>query len=880
MPPAGAGTGAALPVAPAARPPALQTAALPLDHGATWRARRDPAAGVARVASGPAIHLVAHPDPAPAELDAAARAFLDRHVAAFGAPSRQLALAAARPIGDTHAVLLYEQHRDSLPVLGARVALLFRGPALAVVSSTAEPLPRAGAFTVARDRAVGAAHGALDAAGVTPHRRVVSQRRVLVPRAGALRPAWQIMVATSAPLGRLELLLDGETGAVLRAADLVQHAVVQITADVAPAEPGGAAIRRALPRWSADASPDGRADVSGAVTVTLDGPLASVTDALAPTASHQFTASGAEGIEELVWPAGAAPAEQLDAWVWVHRAIEYGRDLAPDVPWLSRPIGVHVNFDDGSGFPYCNAFYMPQVYTDEPTREDVHFFRAGGDTTYQCVNTASLAGVVLHEWGHGLHDHLLPAGLAPTFDETERAISEGVGDYVSASMLDDPRVRVDAILAPGASVTIEPRLADNQLRYPDDLRTTQLGSADVHWNGQIWSGTFWDLRAGLRDRYGAAGVRMADDLHARVLRASPTWASAYDLAIALDDDDEDPGNGSPHSCEINAAFAAHGLAPSPRPARGSLRFSHQPAAGAPLAVTITAAPGCGDLDPATVELRYAVAGGEELALPMTGSGDSFQVEPPAEAAGQVMSYRFVARTSDGAEASWPAGGARFGLALGEGPALAMWDFEDGGAGWTHGASSPAADDWEIGAPAGVAGDPSEPAGGGSVAGTDLGRLGNGAYDGGAVTWLESPPVSCGDCSGLRLRLRRSLALGAGDVARVMVGEQVAWQATGPLRDPGWIDQEIDLPEVPAGAGEIRIRFELESDAAVEAGGWTLDDVALLSGALGGSDVTGGCSAAGSGPGPAGGAALLLGLMALARTVLRRRGAGAPRVRNR
>src|SRR5690606_34947345 len=126
-----------------------------------------------------------------------------------------------------------------------------------------------------------------------------------------------------------------------------------------------------------------------------------------------------------------------------------------------------------------------------------------------------------------------------------------------------------------------------------------LISFDIHSNGQIWSGTFWDLRKQLITKYGyPIGVRTADELHAKVLAGSPGWTNAYSLAIALDDNDDNPANGSPNSCEINAAFSAHGLAISPVPGAGSLRFTHDPAAGqasGTISAQISSAPSCGTL---------------------------------------------------------------------------------------------------------------------------------------------------------------------------------------------------------------------------------------------------------------------------------------------
>lgn len=849
-----------------ARPAVLQRAQLPLDHGVQWRASVDPHTGLSRVASGPGLRLIAHPTPTHAEFDAVARQFLDRHRARFGASAAELVATGTQPVGSRHTAATYRQVVGGLPVLGARVQVMFRGPVAVVVTSSADDRLASGSFVLSAARAEMLASAELDTRQISSARSIVRNERALLPTDQALRSVWHLTIATDAPLGRHEVVIDAETGAVLRYADLIPHGVVQVTGDVAPPEPGAPSVHRALPGWS-DADLDGRAVVdAGALQVSLDGPLVGITDPLQPLATASFTVDGAQSIEQLSWPQ-TAPREQLDAWFWAHRAIEYGRQLAPALPWLNRKLGVHINFDDGSADPYCNAFYMPLTY-DEPTSEDIHFFRAGSTGSLDCINTATIAAVVLHEWGHGFHDHLLPDGLAYEYIESQRSISEGVGDYVAASILDDPVVPIDAIVAPNSSATLPPRHADNSLRYPDDLQ-----AGNVHWNGQIWAGTFWDLRGLLRSKYGATpGTRMADQLHADVLRASPDWTTMYDLAIAIDDDDDDPTNGSPNSCEINLAFAQHGLLPeSPAPNRDSLRVGHE----AELAVDepgdqdivaqLWALPGCGAVDPASPELHYRLGNGSIRQLAMNQDGDSFRAVIPAVADGSTLNYQIVARSHSGETFTWPQDGW-YSRSIGQSDRLIAWSFESGAEGWTHGADDPTQDDWAIGRPAGMSGDPSTPASGEAIAGTDLGDVGNGVYSGNMTrSWLASPAIDCGDCQDLGLRFRRWIDLAAGDQVRVSVGGTVLWQLDGPVTDIAWTQDEVDLaPVAEALRSGASVEFELISDGSGEGGGWNLDDVeivfSLTDPGNGGTDVVGGCAAAGGSRGPTGLVFLLAALL--------------------
>src|SRR5262249_42767194 len=73
----------------------------------------------------------------------------------------------------------------------------------------------------------------------------------------------------------------------------------------------------------------------------------------------------------------------------LNRIAEHGRSWLPGNTWLTAQLTDNVNIDDS-----CNAYWSPSFGT-------VNFFKSGG----VCANTGEIAGVFLHEWGHGLDEN-------------------------------------------------------------------------------------------------------------------------------------------------------------------------------------------------------------------------------------------------------------------------------------------------------------------------------------------------------------------------------------------------------------------------------------------------------------------------------------------
>jgi hypothetical protein len=111
------------------------------------------------------------------------------------------------------------------------------------------------------------------------------------------------------------------------------------------------------------------------------------------------------------------------------------------------------------------------------------------------VDDAEDAEVILHEYGHAIHDsQVLGFGTSPEAG----AIGEGFSDYWAVTVADVVAPTPDpACVADWDSVSYtstEPhclRRVDTDLQYPDDL------NGRVHHDGMIWSRALWDIRNAL-----------------------------------------------------------------------------------------------------------------------------------------------------------------------------------------------------------------------------------------------------------------------------------------------------------------------------------------------------------------------------------------------
>jgi Zn-dependent metalloprotease len=183
--------------------------------------------------------------------------------------------------------------------------------------------------------------------------------------------------------------------------------------------------------------------------------------------------------------------------------------------------------------------------TDHP-KDELRFGKGG-------VDDAEDAEVILHEYGHAIHD-----GSGFVFGSEEAgAISEGFGDYWAVDFSDIVAKRMgvpeleplpcvmdwDATFYTSTVPHCLRRL-DTNLHYPADL------DGEVHDDGRIWSRALWDIHESvknpmadtiiLKGQIGFTGKTMTD-------LANSTISTAQSLY------------GSSVAAKVRAAFHARGI---------------------------------------------------------------------------------------------------------------------------------------------------------------------------------------------------------------------------------------------------------------------------------------------------------------------------------
>lgn len=171
--------------------------------------------------------------------------------------------------------------------------------------------------------------------------------------------------------------------------------------------------------------------------------------------------------------------EQVMAYYWVTEAQKYIQSLG--FGSTLRPINME------SQAVRINQWGVDNSYSWD--KKDVLRFGKGG------VDDAEDAEVILHEYGHAIHDsQMTPFGGFGVSLEAG-SIGEGFSDYFAVTVSDVVAPTPDpACVADWDSVSYTSQIphclrrVDRDLHYPEDL------TGSVHRNGQIWSRALWDVR--------------------------------------------------------------------------------------------------------------------------------------------------------------------------------------------------------------------------------------------------------------------------------------------------------------------------------------------------------------------------------------------------
>ncbi len=712
-----------------------------------------------------------------------------------------------------------------VPVIGGRASLRFKNDRLFVFASEAVaftrplPLPQVSGDEAERVAArwIGEQHQGLSLReGAT---------LVALPLVGSgrseLRAAFRVMVDASAPVARYAVYVDAQRGAPVARDQLLRFGSTQVRFDAPVRGPDG--VRKEYPARLLNlqldgvfAQTDGEGVVSwegaGAVELGAHGARISVQSQDGSDASATL---GAVDGEPLTWSMASDERgdAQLSAYVHGNVVKEHALGFAPLLPFVKSKLATRVNRADPQG---CNAFW------DGSTMN----FLVGNAS---CNNTARVADVVYHEFGHGFHQFAIIAGAGAL----DPSLGEGTGDIMTAT------VTHDALLGPGFYVGSDAPLRDmgSGLRWPDDI------SWDPHETGLIWAGAMWDLRTYLVAELGPeAGHALTDQLYFQAIRRSSSIPTTYAEVLAADDDDGDLANGTPHVCAINRAFVAHGL--SPVLDEAGLVLRHTPltvvhAGGEPHPIEVKAErlyPQCAQTPLDHVDLRYRVGGVGKL-VALEGDGEVYRGVIPPQPAGTSLGYGILGSAAVNGK-SLPDNRAddEYSVFVGEVTPLYCNDFEAQIDGWIFGDAKGNKGDFQWGAPGGESGDPVAAFSGEKVIGDRL--SGDGAYKRNQTMFAESPVIDRAGHERVRLQFRRWLSVedGVFDQAKISVNGREIWANQGTDESDGslshedreWRFVDLDLSSVLSDAETtIQLRFELQSDPQTQLGGWNLDDLCVV-----------------------------------------------------
>ncbi len=489
---------------------------------------------------------------------------------------------------------------------------------------------------------------------------------------------------------------------------------------------------------------------------------------------------------------------QTSAFVHMSIVNAYVRNIAPGLDWLDEQVTANVNIDNT-----CNAV---------SDGNQLYFFRAG-----DCQNTARLADVVYHEFGHSVHR----AAIIPGVGAQQSSLSEGISDYLAATMTGDSGMGRGFTFSESPLRELNP--PDYEWSWPQD-------TGESHSEGRIIGGTLWDLRTELRTKLGDdEGRAHSDLLWYEAIRRATDIPSMYPNVLVADDDDGNLANGTPNLCEINAVFQAHGLLDPSQ--LGELAHELVPVDDGRQVVVTQMLPVFEDcpVEAGDVELSWRLRDTpDDVTTVLMDVQDGAWVSTiPSQATGAVVEYQVRLTYSNGTSTMLPRNPADpwYQTYFGGAQPIYCLDGEADPSQWTF--AGPGA--WSFG-PLGTAGvDPGEPY-------DDDGVLlsMDGIYMPNIDTSATGPVIDLTGHQDVRLHYRRWLTVedATFDHANIYANDAPVWanlateQANTQHVDHEWRFQDIPLDAALA-SGAVQLRFALTSDGGLQFGGWTIDSLCVV-----------------------------------------------------
>jgi trimeric autotransporter adhesin len=399
-----------------------------------------------------------------------------------------------------------------------------------------------------------------------------------------LAKVWQFVFHRDGVMGTWRMRVDATTGAVLELSDVNEYAAAQVSGGTYLNSPttGSEVVR---PSPFANVSSGGFSNsggvytfTSGTVTSTLSGQFVKISDTCgaisqASDASGNIafgTSSGTDCTTPGHGGAGNTHASR-EQFYQVNRIKEVVKGWLPSNTWLNTVLTVNVNLNQT-----CNAYWNGST---------LNFFKSGGG----CGNTGEIAGVSLHEFGHGI-DQNDGTGTAP-----DGATGESYGDTTAIIALHN------SCLGPGflgsncggygdactsctgvrdadfaKHVSNTPATGANFIGVHCPTGGAGPCGREVHCESYVPTETIWDFANRDLPNPGTGPAWTTLDRLWYLSRNTATSAfsctpstfatngcgtgSLWKTMRAVDDDDGNLSNGTPHGGALFAAFNRHLIA--------------------------------------------------------------------------------------------------------------------------------------------------------------------------------------------------------------------------------------------------------------------------------------------------------------------------------
>ncbi len=503
-----------------------------------------------------------------------------------------------------------------------------------------------------------------------------------------------------------------------------------------------------------------------------------------------------------------AQTAEVNAYLQANIVRDMVLEAKPNYPYIhnqTSPTKITVNID-----ATCNAFYSSGT---------INFYRSGGG-----CNNSAFGDIVHHEYGH----HVVSMG-----GSSQGAYGEGMADSIAMLITGRSEEGIGFLnCATGV------RNADNDCQYTASYCSSC--GVEVHACGQLLSGCVWDLWKELRITEPVNHLSILRRLtvesvllHGSNSTITPAIAAHF---LALDDNDGNIYNGTPHYYEIANAFARHNMA---APSLELLNFTFvngqpefiNPAGGTVVRVEVSA--NLGQPRPDTGLLYYKTGAGW-TSVPMTEiTPNVYDAVFPAVPCGTYLPYYLTVETTGHYTVRSPSDAPTnaYSTLAGHGWRVAYENHLDVNPGWTTQGW------WDFGQPRGQGGeyggpDPTSGHTGPNVYGFYL----RGDYWNNMGEWhLTSTPIDCTGVYGTYLRFWRWLGVqrNACDHAYVRVSaDGVNWRDvwSNPetdVADTAWIEQGFDISTVADNQPTVHLRWTMgATDSTRKYCGWNIDDVSL------------------------------------------------------